>query len=199
MEKSIFIKTLDFNILEVKFQNPKKINFESLKDEVERLTNIISPYQIYYYYGKEVQTIRSEELTQENPLEMIENSSVSVNRYLINYRCRSYPVYVLNFENKFLLCLKLAIEKKFASIGIECPFDAQILKINNEEIPSNIALREIPYNCKIDLELNSFIVTRINVQTYEFDDFAESVKEVRTILVNRANKFEVKVDDRAPK
>jgi hypothetical protein len=199
MEKIIHINTLDHGYLQVKISNPKMVNIEYLKDEVEMLTNIIGPHQIYYYCGKEVKNLESEDWGIDKPLEMIEDNSIPVKRLLVKFRSRIYPIYVSHFEKKYLLCLKLTIEKKFLNLGIECPFDAQILKFGNKEIPGSCALSDLPYNTKIDLELNSFIKQKVDILTYDLNQIEDFHPEEKNILINRAGKVEVKIDSRAPK
>ena len=199
MEKVLCIITLDHGIITLRIPDPKKYNLEYIKDEVESITNVISPHQVYYSRGKEVESLISIESSPDAALEMIEDNSMSVIRYLLRFRGRVYPIYVSNYEKKFLLCLKLRIEKKFSSLGIDCPFDSQTLKINSEELPSSLSLSEIPYNTEIDLDLNSFIPQRSRITTFDLTDLKESNKHEKTTLVNRGNKYEVKIDERASK
>ena len=199
MEKQIYIITLDHDILIVRIPSPKKYTLEYVRDEVELQTNIIGPCQIYYYNGTVVQNLEIGSWTMESPLELIENNTLSVNRFLINYRSRLYPVYIENYQKKFMLCLKLAIEKKFTSLGIDCPFDSQTLKINGLEVPGNLPLSELSYNTKIDLDLNSFIPQRQAITTYDLSELDDEDKEDQTTLIARGNKFEAKIDARAPK
>lgn len=199
MEKIVSVLTLDYGILSIKVPTPKKYNLEFIRDEVEEITNIIGPHQFYFYHGKEVQDLESQEWTMANPLDLIENNVISVNRFLIRFRNRIFPIYISDFEKKYLLCLKLAIEKKFSSLGIDCPFDSQTLKINYQELPSSLPLCELPYNTEIDLELNSFIPQKFNITIYDLKEISEAHKVKKTALMSKGAKFEVKVDSRCSK
>lgn len=198
MEKTAYISTLDHECLEFKIRDPKKWNLEHLKDIVEDSTNILGPYQLYFHSGKETNSLDSLEMTYEKPLELVVNNQIPVMRFLISFRGRVYPVYISNFENKFLLCLKLAIEKKMGSLGIDCPFDAQTLRLDNTEIPAKCSLSSLPNNARIELELNSFIPQRPDITTYDYNEEAKP-KEPRQVLVVQGNKITTKVDERAAK
>lgn len=199
MQSSLLISTLDHDLIEIKVQNPQKFNLEYVRDEVESLTNILGPHQIYYQNGVEVTSLLYSDLPLPEPLEMIQNSTLPVARFLINFRSRTYPVYVNNYEKKYLLCLKLAIEKKMQSLGLECPFDAQTLRLNGEEIPISCQLSELPYNAQINMDLNTFISHRPLVTTFDLEEFEEIVKKSVMVLVAKGKNYEVKVDERAAK
>lgn len=198
MYTSVFITTLTQD-LELKVENPKRFNLEYIKDEIESLTSIIGPHQIYYHHGHEVSNISYSDLPLSSPLEMIEVNSLPVARFLIKFRSRSYPVYVNNYEKKFILSLKLAIEKKMQSLGLECPFDAQTLRISGAEIPTNCLLSEIPYNAEITLDLNTFISHRPVVTTFDLEQLEEITKKAITVLLAKGINYEVKIDERAAK
>ena len=193
------ITTLDHGLIEIKIENPKNFNIEYIRDEIELLTNILGPHQLYYQNGIEVQNLAFSDLPLPHPLEMIQNSTSPVARFLINFRSRVYPVYVNNYEKKYLLSLKLAIEKKMQSRGQECPFDAQTLRINSEEIPVSCQLSELPYNVQISMELNTFKSHRPLVTTFDLDKFEEISKRPAMVMIAKGKNFEVRVDERAAK
>lgn len=199
MDKSVIITSLDHECIEIKIRDPKKWNLEHLKDEVEHITNIMGPHQLYYLYGKEIHSLENFETSAEQALELVENNTIPVMRFLINLRSRVYPVYVSNFDKKYLLCLKLAIEKKLGCLGMDCPFDAQTLKLENREIPAKCRLSELPNNARIELELNSFIPQRPEITTYAIDEEESKPKEPRLVLVCQGSKIFTKIDERAAK
>jgi hypothetical protein len=199
MQTSIFLTTLSESLLEIKIDNPKRFNLEYIRDEVESLTSIIGPHQVYYQNGSEVSSLSFSDLPLSSPLEMIEMSSLPVARFLIKFRSRSYPVYVNNYEKKFVLSLKLAIEKKMQSLGLDCPFDAQTLRISGQEIPGSLLLSEIAYNAEITMDLNSFISHRPIITTFDLDPFQEITKKAMHVLIVKGINYEIKVDERAAK
>lgn len=199
MQNSVTIATLDHGFIEIKIENPKKFNLEYIRDEIELLTNILGPHQIYYQNGLEVQNLSYSDLPLPEPLEMIQDPTSPVARFLINFRNRVYPVYVNNYEKKYLLSLKLAIEKKMQSLGLECPFDAQTLRIKSEEIPISCQLSELPYNVQISMDLNTFISHRPLITTFDLDKFEEITKSSTMVLIAKGKNYEVKADERAAK
>ncbi|OMJ74228.1 hypothetical protein SteCoe_26888 [Stentor coeruleus] len=144
MEKDYIVFSLERDPFELQF-----INETLFAERIEEITGIFSVRQEYYKLGKKIKPSQLKN-TKINTLSVI-NNRISANKYLISLPSGHMHISIAHPEDKTIKDLAIFFHIESKNKGLNFPLSEHSFYYNQEFLPFDYKLSQIPDNSTIDL------------------------------------------------